>query len=72
MICALRKRIMLAIAVVKEAARAVGDLWLLTAFPVLQCAGLLCFMVPWLVYAFYLASSAMARALPPRWRPHRR
>ena len=49
---------MLAIAVVKEAARAVGDLWLLTAFPVLQCAGLLCFMVPWLVYAFYLASSA--------------
>ena len=33
---------MLAIAVVKEAARAVGDLWLLTAFPVLQCAGLLC------------------------------
>ena len=49
---------MLAIAVVKEAARAVGDLWLLTAFPVLQCAGLLCFMVPWLVYAIYLASSA--------------
>ena len=48
---------MLAIAVVKVAAAAVGALWPLTIFPVIQCAGLVVFMVPWLIYCFYLASS---------------
>jgi hypothetical protein len=48
---------MLAIAVVKVAAAAVGALWPPTIFPVIQCAGLVVFMVPWLIYCFYLASS---------------
>ena len=57
-IVVLRKRIMLALGVVKEACRAVAALPLLTAFPLFQVAGLLCFMFPWFIYAFFLASSA--------------
>eukprot|EP00937_MAST-01D_sp_MAST-1D-sp2_P001261 g1261.t1 len=53
----LRNRIKLAIGVVKEAARAVGSTPALIFMPVLQTLGLLLFMLPWVYYGMYLASS---------------
>mmetsp|Transcript_36458 Transcript_36458/g.44568 ORF Transcript_36458/g.44568 Transcript_36458/m.44568 type:complete len:405 (+) Transcript_36458:2024-3238(+) len=54
--CALRRRIQLAIGIVKEAAKALSDMPALILFPVLQCVGLVCFVLVWLVYAVHLAS----------------
>eukprot|EP00903_Cladosiphon_okamuranus_P019573 g18001.t1 len=52
-----RKRIKMAIAITKEAARAVNDMKLLILFPVVQSAALLIFLLPWVTYSLYLASS---------------
>jgi choline transporter-like protein 2/4/5 len=56
LICFLRKRIQLALAIVKEAAKAIQAMTLIIVFPVMQCAGFVIFMVVWMVYAVYLAS----------------
>ncbi|CAM9403227.1 unnamed protein product [Chrysoparadoxa australica] len=53
----LRKRINLAIGVTKEAAKAVNAMKLLIFYPIIQVAALLVFMIPWTIYATYLASS---------------
>lgn len=54
---AMRKRVALAIGVVKEAARALGNMWALTLFPILQVVGVALFLIPWLYYTVYLFSS---------------
>eukprot|EP00592_Proboscia_alata_P007421 CAMPEP_0194355902 /NCGR_PEP_ID=MMETSP0174-20130528/3750_1 /TAXON_ID=216777 /ORGANISM="Proboscia alata, Strain PI-D3" /LENGTH=665 /DNA_ID=CAMNT_0039125365 /DNA_START=68 /DNA_END=2065 /DNA_ORIENTATION=+ len=56
LMCALRKRIQLAIGVVKEAAKSISAMPLLVAFPIFQCLGLLLFLLIWLVYSIHLAS----------------
>ncbi|CAM9740877.1 unnamed protein product [Ascophyllum nodosum] len=53
----LRTRIILAIAITKEAARAVNDMKALILFPVAQTVALIVFLVPWFIYVLYLASS---------------
>ncbi|KAJ8608720.1 hypothetical protein CTAYLR_009661 [Chrysophaeum taylorii] len=56
-ICCLRKRIMLAIGIVKEAAKALATMPLLVFFPMVQTGGLMFFLVPWFVYSLFLGSS---------------
>ena len=56
-ICCLRKRIVLAIGIVKEAAKAVAAMTIITAYPIFQVLGVVIFLVPWSVYMIYLASS---------------
>jgi hypothetical protein len=53
----LRKQIMLAMACVREAARAIGSMPLLVLFPVIQTIGFLAFIVIWMFYAVHLAST---------------
>lgn len=55
--CCLRKRIMLAIAVVQEAGRALSAQKMLILFPVFQCFGCAVFLVPWTFYALFLGTS---------------
>lgn len=57
LICCLRKRIMLALGITKEAARAVATMPIFTAFPLLQVLGVAVFFIPWVFYSLYLASS---------------
>ena len=54
---AMRKRVQLAIAVIKEAARALAAMPALIFMPMCQSIGLMIFLVPWVVYCVYLASS---------------
>ena len=54
---ALRKRITLAIGILKEAARALTTMPALALLPILQCAGLVFFFAVWVVYVAYLASA---------------
>lgn len=56
-ICCMRKRILLAIGITKEAARALGSMTLLVFFPLVQGLGVLAFCCVWFVYLLYLASS---------------
>eukprot|EP00520_Triparma_pacifica_P015089 CAMPEP_0118647022 /NCGR_PEP_ID=MMETSP0785-20121206/8382_1 /TAXON_ID=91992 /ORGANISM="Bolidomonas pacifica, Strain CCMP 1866" /LENGTH=674 /DNA_ID=CAMNT_0006539083 /DNA_START=27 /DNA_END=2051 /DNA_ORIENTATION=- len=56
LICYLRRRIQLALAIVKEAAKSIAAMPLIILFPVMQCAGFVVFMVIWMIYAVYLAS----------------
>ncbi|GMI41077.1 hypothetical protein TrCOL_g123 [Triparma columacea] len=56
-ICCLRKRIVLAIGIVKEACKAVSKMKIITMYPVMQVIGVIIFLVPWSIYMFYLASS---------------
>ena len=53
----MRKRVQLAIAVIKEAARALAAMPTLIFMPLIQSLGLMVFLVPWVVYCVYLASS---------------
>jgi hypothetical protein len=53
----LRSRVQLAIGVIQEAAKALKHMQLLLLSPVLQVFGLCVFMVPWIIYVIYLASS---------------
>lgn len=57
LICVLRKRIILAIGIVKEAARAVSAMPVIILMPVFQCIAIVIFLVPWVIYSLYLASS---------------
>ena len=56
-IVVLRKRIMLAIGVVKQASRAMTKMPLIILLPLIQAVGITIFLVPWLIYMLYLASS---------------
>jgi hypothetical protein len=53
----LRKQIRLAIGVVKEAGHALNDMPLLILLPVFQAIGFIIFLVPWIIYTLFLASS---------------
>jgi choline transporter-like protein 2/4/5 len=53
----MRKRVQLAIGVVKEAARALGSMPFLILMPVMQVVAMVIFLIPWVIYLFYLASS---------------
>jgi len=57
LVLVLRKRIMLAINIIKEAARALAAMPILSLFPVFQTLGLVLFLVPWVIYCLYLGSS---------------
>ena len=56
-LCVMRKRIMLALGIIKEAARALAAMPILVFMPVIQTLGIVIFLVPWTIYALYLASS---------------
>ena len=58
----LRKRIILAVSCVKEGARAISAMPLMTLFPVLQVICLVAFTIVWGVYMAYLASSGDIQA----------
>ena len=45
LICCVRKRIMLAIGIVKESARSIAQMPAIILFPILQCAGLFVFVI---------------------------
>ena len=53
----MRKQIMLAIGIVEQAAKALTALPTLLALPVMQAIAFTIFMVPWIIYVIYLASS---------------
>lgn len=53
----LRKRVNLAIGIVKQAARALAYMPTLLTVPIVQAIGLVLFLVPWVIYLVYLASS---------------
>lgn len=53
----MRKRIVLAVGVVKEASKALASMPALLAVPIWQAVGVVCFLVPWMIYTLYLASS---------------
>lgn len=57
LIIVLRKRIQLAIGVVKETARVLGAIPVLIVMPILQTTGIVIFLIPWIIYVLYLASS---------------
>jgi len=56
-IVVLRKRIQLAIGIVKQAARALARMPTIMFVPVVQSVGLAMFLVPWVIYVLFLASS---------------
>lgn len=53
----MRRRIQLAIGVVKEAARALAAMPALVFLPVVQALGILMFLIPWTIYVIFIASS---------------
>jgi len=53
----MRKRIMLAIGIVKETARAMAAMPIILFLPILQAIGIVIFLVPWTIYVLFLASS---------------
>jgi hypothetical protein len=57
LVLVLRKRIMLAIGIIKEAGRALATMPSVIFLPVLQSAGMVAFIVPWFIYMLYLGSS---------------
>lgn len=56
-LCVMRKRIMLALGIIKEAARALAAMPILVFMPIIQTLGIVIFLVPWTIYSLYLASS---------------
>jgi len=56
MLVFLRKRIQLAIGLVKEAGRAICSMPIIVFYPVLQATGFVVFLVPWTFYSVYVAS----------------
>jgi hypothetical protein len=53
----MRKRILLAVGIVKESARALAAMPALILMPVCQALAVGIFLVPWAIYSLYLASS---------------
>ena len=60
-ICCIRKRIILAIGCVKEAAKAMAAMPVITIYPVFQVLGVMIFLLPWCTYCTYLASSGTVK-----------
>lgn len=50
-------RINLAIAIVKEASKAMADMPLIILIPIIQVVGVVCFLIVWTIYVIYLAAS---------------
>lgn len=59
----LRKRINLAVSVVKEAARAVSAMPMIMSLPLVQSVGVAAFMVPWVIFCIFLASAGEVEAI---------
>jgi choline transporter-like protein 2/4/5 len=57
LLCCIRKRIMLAIGIVKEAARSIAAMPIIVVFPIVQITALVIFIMPWFFYCLYLASA---------------
>lgn len=57
MIVVLRKRIQLAIGIVKQACKAMGAMPAIILIPLVQAIGLILFLSVWVIYTLYLASS---------------
>ncbi len=53
----MRKRIYLAIAVVKEASSAISAMPILILYPTLPVIGFVLYLIPWTIFMLYLASS---------------
>lgn len=53
----MRKRIYLAIAVVKEASSAISVMPVLIVYPTLPVLGFVLYLIPWTIFMLYLASS---------------
>lgn len=60
LIIVMRKRIQLALGIVKQAARALATMPTLMLIPVIQVVGVVTFLVPWMIYLVFLASSGKA------------
>jgi hypothetical protein len=63
LIVVLRKRIQLAIGIVKQACKALVSMPALILLPIIQGAGVIAFLAVWLVYVFYLASSGEIKTI---------
>jgi hypothetical protein len=61
LVLVMRERIGLAIGIVKAAAKAMDSMHLIVLVPLIQAAGLVIFMVFWVIYCFFLASSGDLR-----------
>jgi hypothetical protein len=59
----MRSRVQLAIGVIQEAGKALGHMKALLLTPIIQVFGLCLFLVPWIIYVFYLASSGTVNTL---------
>ncbi|XP_054713879.1 choline transporter-like protein 2 [Uloborus diversus] len=59
-LCFLRKRILIAIALIKEASRAVGSMFTALLFPVIPYLFMSVFIAFWIAVALYIASSGKA------------
>lgn len=57
LVLVMRKRIQLAIGIVKQSAKALATMPALLALPIMQAIGLLIFIIPWIIYVLFLASS---------------
>ncbi|RYH28559.1 CTL/SLC44 family protein [archaeon] len=57
LIVVLRKRLNLAIGIIKQAARALSYMPTLMTMPIIQAVGIAIFLVPWVIYVIFLASS---------------
>lgn len=53
----MRSRIQLAVGIVKEACKAVASMPIIFLLPIVQVTALTAFLVPWVIYVFYLAAS---------------
>jgi len=53
----MRKQIMLAVGIVEQAAKALIALPTLLLLPVVQAIAFTIFMIPWIIYVLFLASS---------------
>ena len=69
LLCVMRSRVQLAIAVVKQAARAIQSMPALIAMPIVQAIGLCLFLVPWIIYSIYLASSGELKTIAYEYPP---
>jgi hypothetical protein len=56
----MRKRIQLAIGIVKETCKAFATMTGIMIVPIIQAIGMVMFLIPWVIYVFYLASSGEA------------
>jgi len=57
LILVLRSRVQLAIGVIKEAAKALASIPILILTPIFQVIAITIFLVPWIIYVIFLASS---------------